>query len=149
MLTQLRHKLVGRELRARVRGLRPGWRVLTLRARRRSTEHLSRSGHEYSGVRAVVANGLEQRGGGPGHGRKHQRRMAPGIGDERRRCEVVELIRPGLDHCGRQALSVKEITAEEVDLRPQMLGRPEPLGGVRAHHANDVIALPEQELGQK
>jgi hypothetical protein len=75
--------------------------------------------------------------------------MAPGVRDERRRCEVVELIRTGLDHRGCKALSVKEITAEEVDLRPQMLGRSESVGGVRAHHANDVIALPEQELGQK
>ena len=77
-----------------------------------------------------------------------QRRLDPGDGDERHRGEVVDLGRFRRAQRVDERALVEQVALVERDAVADVLDPLELLGRGAAHHAVDVVALLEQQLGQ-
>ena len=112
---------------------RPARRVLALRALGGGAEHRPEAGDEHARVRAEVPNRLEQRRGRAGDRGQRLRRALPGVGHERRRGEVVELVGPDVrPTASRSALRVEQVAFDKLDPAPQMLGETQPAPALQA-----------------
>ena len=48
--------------------------------------------------------------------------MLPGVGNERRRREVIELVRTRIGHSGDEAFGLQEVAVHKLDAAAQVLG---------------------------
>ena len=88
----------------------------------------------------------------PGHAECRElageHRLGPRGGHEALRGEVVDLVGLGVAHHGGQRVLVEEVRGHDLDAVEQVV---DPLVGVvggAAHHADDVVALGQEELGE-
>ena len=123
-------------------------RQLGLRHLADLAEHLARRRLVEARLRAHLAHRLEH----PCHPDSGelggQGRLDPRHRHERHRGEVVDLIGPRCPQRVDQRALVEQVGLVQRDLVAQMLDPVEALGRRAAHHAVDLVALLEQELGQ-
>ena len=70
----------------------------------------------------MLPNRLEQRRGGAADRGQRLRGSLPGVGDERRRGEVIELVRKRPRDRFAEALGIEQVALHKLDPAPQMLG---------------------------
>ena len=123
-------------------------RRLALRRLADPAEHLARARLIDARLRRDEAHGLQQSGHTDGVELGGEHRLRPRRRHERLRRQVVELVRPhGAQQIDQREL-VEEVGLAEIEAAPEMRDALEVLGARPAHHADDAIALLEQELGQ-
>ena len=123
-------------------------RGFPLRGLHRLAEHLGGAGLVEARAGMHQADGLEDPGHAQGGELPGEHRLVPGGGHERLGGEVVDLVGLGLleHHCER--MLVEQVGRHDLDPVQQVV---DPLVAVVAgppHHADDLVALGEQELGE-
>ena len=94
------------------------------------------------------ADGFEQARDADGVELRRQHRLLPRGRHERLRRQVVDLARPQPLQHGDQRQLVEQVGLHQLDVVAQMLDAREVLGAGAAHHAEDLVALLQQQLGQ-
>src|SRR5207248_1381907 len=123
-------------------------RHLVLRNLAHLAEHLARGGLVEARLRTHFAHRLEHARDAHSCELGRQRRLDPRDRDKRHRGQVVDLGGPRRAQRVHQRTLVKEVALVERDLVTDVLDALEFLRRGTAHHAVDLIALLEQQLGE-
>ena len=77
------------------------------------------------------------------------RRAPPGLGHERRRREVVELVGARVGHDRPQAVGIEQVAVHDPNPLAEVLGGPQRVARRPTHHPDHLVAPLEQQLGEK